>query len=148
MVVLEKDFSSFKDYICLKGNDNLKDFRDFYLEGDWLDYYYDKCCFMDEHSFDLRSILGKKLYMDAYLLCGFSKKEIVSMNSLELAKANEKVYDFFGIDDKASDEKVLDVLNYYKKHRYSFGNGFALMIVLTSVLASIVLIVMVLFLRW
>ena len=144
--------NNFKKLLCLSTNEYLSDYTNYYLQDKaCLDYYYARQNYISEHTFDLSPIKKTTLFIDAYLLLGYTVEEISKMNSEELEEANHKVYAFFKIDenDKNKRDLLIDAVNYYKKYgnRLSSGNGYVDLLLLVSVVVTIVLTLFIVAIR-
>lgn len=150
--LLDGELEEFKKYICLSNNTYLTDYTNYYLEDRTiLDYYLARQDYASDHTFDLTPIKKTTLFIDAYLLVGYTVDEVSKMTSEELEEANHKVYAFFKIkeDDENKRDLLIDAVNYYKKYgnRLTSGNGYVDLLLLVSVVATIVLTLFIVAIR-
>ena len=146
------ELESFKKYICLSSNTYLTDYTNYYLEDKTcLDYYFAKQNYISEHTFDLTPVKKATLFIDAYLLLGYTVDEVSKMTSEELEEANHKVYAFFKINENEENKRdlLIDAVNYYKKYgkRLTSGNGYVDLLLLVSVVVTIVLTLFIITIR-
>ena len=150
--LLEGELENFKKYICLSTNTYLTDYTNYYLEDTTcLDYYLARQNYISEHTFDLTPVKKATLFIDAYLLLGYTVDEISKMTSEELEEANHKVYAFFKIDENEENKRdlLIDAVNYYKKYgnRLTSGNGYVDLLLLISVVVTIALTLFIVAIR-
>ena len=150
--IVENELENFKKYLCLSTNTYLTDYTNYYLEDrTCLDYYLARQNYISEHTFDLTPIKKTTLFIDAYLLLGYTVDEVSKMTSEELEEANHKVYKFFRIDENDENKRdlLIDAVNYYKKYgnRLTSGNGYVDLLLLLSVIVTIVLTLFIVAIR-
>lgn len=143
MHLSEEEISVFKEYICFSNNSVLQDYLHLFIQDPtMLDRYFASKLYYSNHSFQLIPVHRKTLYLDAYLLLGYSANQIANMSDQELNTVNEQVYQFFKIpvNEKNRSELLVQAVNYYKRYgnRLTSGNGYVDLLLLLSVLATIV----------
>ena len=150
--LLENELNNFTKYICLSSNPYLIDYTNYYMQDkNFLDYYFARQNYISEHTFDLTPVKKTLLFIDAYLLLGYTVDEVSKMNSEELEEANHKVFNFFKIDEKDENKRdlLIDAVNYYKKYgnRLTTGNGYVDLLLLVSIVGTLVLTLFIVALR-
>ena len=150
--LLEGELDNFKKYICLSTNTYLIDYTNYYLEDKTcLDYYLARQNYVSEHTFDLTPVKKATLFIDAYLLLGYTVEEVSKMTSEELEEANHKVYAFFRIDENDENKRdlLIDAVNYYKRYgnRLTSGNGYVDLLLLISVVVTILVTLFIITIR-
>ena len=140
--LLTNELEDFKKHICLSNNTYLIDYTNYYLKDKTcLDYYFARQSYICDHPLDITPVKRDTLFIDAYLLLGYTVDEVSKMTSLELEEANHKVYKFFKIDenDKNKKDLLLDAVNYYKRYgnRLTTGNGYVDLLLLLSIVVTL-----------
>ena len=148
----EDELDNFKKYLCLSSNSYLKDYTNYYLKDkNSIDYYFARQDYLSEHTIDLTPVKKTTLFIDAYLLLGYTVEEVSKMNSEELEEANRKVYAFFKIDENDENKRdlLIDAVNYYKKYgnRLTSGNGYVDLLLIISVVVTLVLTLFIIAIR-
>ncbi len=150
--LMPDELANFKKYICLSDNTYLTDYTNYYIEDKkLLDYYFARQNYLSEHTIDLTPVKKTTLFIDAYLLLGYTVEEVSKMTSEELESANHKVYAFFKIDENDENKRdlLIDAVNYYKRYgnRLTTGNGYVDLLLIVSVVATLVLTLFIVALR-
>lgn len=142
------DLQKFSSYICLSSNAILKDYYTLYASGtNELEHFFKSQLFLIKHDFNLVKSKKNLLYLDAYVLLGYSKNQVMLMNDEELNKLNEQVYSFFRIPRKEvnKEDLLIKAVNYYKKYgnRLTTGNGYVDLLLLSSIIITTILVLIV-----
>ncbi len=103
-------------------------------------YYYSKLNEL-EVTKDLGSTINMNLNLEALKYIGVNLSNITEMNNEQIAKAQEKAYNYFEVDESSPnrDELLQNSVNYFKtfgSKKITTGNGFVDILLLMSVIVT------------